>query len=113
MRLPVPSKEARGLIVALGNDKGGLRESIAQLLRKNAYDGVFRAEMVAVDQIDPQRARLQEDAVFHVCRDVGIAACLPRADEIGAARTSEHGDMLRGPSGVIVAKPSRFQLLLA
>ena len=36
MRLPALSKEARGLIVALGNDKGGLRESIAQLLRQNA-----------------------------------------------------------------------------
>ena len=36
MRLPVPSKETHGLIVALGNDKGGLRESIAQLLRQNA-----------------------------------------------------------------------------
>ena len=102
-------EKAYGLIVFLGNDKLRLGKRRAQSLRQGGNHRVFRAEVVAVDQIHAQLPRLQEDAVFHVRSHEGVAAGLPGADKIAPARAAEHGDMLHRPPGVVKAQPVRAE----
>ena len=113
MLVPLCSEKAGGLSVPPGYNELRLRKSILQLLRQNGYDRVFRAEMIAVDEIDPKLARLQKDAVFDVCRHVCIAAGSPCFDKTAPAGAAEHCDLLNRSAGVVKAQPVRSELFLA
>ena len=99
--------------MALGNNKFCLGESMLKFLCKHGYNGVFRAEVIPIDQIDAEFTCLQKNTVFHIRSYKGIAAGRPGAEKIASAGAAEHGNVFCRPAGIEITKAVCFQLILA
>ena len=107
------SEESGRLRMPGGYDKFCFRESRLQLGRKRVYDRVFRAEMIAVNQIDAKLARKQKHAVFDIGCQISIASAAIGVDQIPAARTAQNRNFVNRSSGIIVAQTVCLQLIFA